>query len=149
MHTQRRYKDLAKERAEALATQQEAPAAAEGGVDQDAAQDDAPVAGSEGRDGEGSGPRDDGGSGGADEEASLAADCATAAADGSKAAAPQHFPVSVVRKIMCLDDDVQRVTTGAVRATGWAAEMFIEVRATPVAPCALFSLPPDVTGLTI
>ncbi len=42
---------------------------------------------------------------------------------------------------MCLDDDVQRVTPGAVRAMGWAAEMFIEVHTTITAACVPDCLP--------
>ena len=128
----RRYKDLAKEKAEALSAQEtEATVAVETDVDEDAAQASALDAdgGGDGRDGQGDGDS------GVDvaigdrpmEEADLPADGAAAQGAG-KAAAPQHFPISIVRKIMCLDDDVQRVSSGAVRATGWAAELFIQVR---------------------
>lgn len=40
------------------------------------------------------------------------------------------LPISLVKRIMCCDEDVQRVTSGAVRATARAAELFIQVRVT-------------------
>ena len=51
--------------------------------------------------------------------------------EGGKRDAPMGLPISLVKRIMCCDEDVQRVTSGAVRATARAAELFLQVGLTP------------------
>lgn len=49
-----------------------------------------------------------------------------AATGGGGAAPPFGFPTSLVKRIMMVDDEVQRVSADAVRATAKAAELFVQ-----------------------
>ena len=124
----RRYKDVAKEKAEALVADHQAAvqAGAEAAAMEDAdAGDSGPGEAAAAGSGEGGdAARDDGGAADGDPEG--------VAEEVAGTAAPQHFPISVVRKIMCLDEDVQRISSGAARATACAAELFIQVQPSAV-----------------
>ena len=131
VHLLRRYKELAKEKAQALPADQPAAAeatpgtAASGRTDAGSSEPSQAAAGCAGAEGVGAANLEEAQE--ADEAADGPAD--GAAEDALKAtAAPQHFPISVVRKIMSLDEDVQRISSGAARATSRAAELFIQVR---------------------
>lgn len=39
------------------------------------------------------------------------------------------LPLSVVRRIMCLDEDVSRVSSDAVKAVAWGIQHFLELLA--------------------
>lgn len=49
-----------------------------------------------------------------------------AAAGGGGAAPPFGFPTSMVKRIIMVDDEVQRVSADAVRAIAKAAELFVQ-----------------------
>ncbi len=117
-----RYKGIAKERTKAAADAA-AAAAAE-------AQEQATAAAAE--------RAERGGSlgAGSDEEAAAihegsaepdggAADGAAGANGAANSAKPAALPVSIVKRIMCIDEEVHRTSAGAVRAVAGAAELWL------------------------
>ena len=89
----------------------------------------------------GGGARETRGHGEADEDGDVPADKGAEQGAGTedmegrdeevKRAPPMGLPISVVKRIMSCDEDVQRMTSGAVRATARAAELFMQVVSCP------------------
>lgn len=70
--------------------------------------------------------------GGEGDDAEEGADAAGGGDVPEARGAPMGLPISVVKRIMTCDEDVSRVSNGAIRATARAAELFMQVSRSPI-----------------